>query len=145
MDAIKLLIQDHHDAARAMDAIDSASGPAKRALFSALVLALKVHDRVEENILFPAVRPHLETAGYSPADREAHRDFEKSIQRLKALPVDDPHWSASFDLMRLHLQRHTSDEESHLFLAIRSFLDDSKLEELGRRMKLEKERLMTPV
>jgi hypothetical protein len=127
-----------------MEAIDAASGAAKRELFAVLTRGLKIHDRIEENIFFPAVRGHLETAGYTPADRESHLSVEKSILRLKALPVEDPHWSSSFDLMRSHLLRHIADEETHLFPEIRGFFDEAKLEELGKRMKAEKDRLMAP-
>jgi hypothetical protein len=144
VDAIKLLIEDHQEARKTMEAIDGASGPAKKALFAVLTRGLKIHDRIEENIFYPAVRGNLETAGYTPADRESHLSVEKSILRLKALSVDDPHWSSSFDLMRSHLLRHIADEETHLFLKIRDFFDPAKLEELGKRMKAEKDRLLAP-
>ena len=145
VDAIQLLIQDHGDAKKALQAVEDARGGAKKELFAALARDLKVHNRVEENLFYPAVRGFVETAGYAPADREAHQSVEKALLRLKALPVDDPHWATVFDLMRTQLLRHIADEETHLFPKVRSYLDDAKLQELGKRMKLEKDRLMAPV
>jgi hypothetical protein len=145
VDAIKLLIQDHQDAKKAMAAVEQATGPAKKELFSALARDLKVHNRIEENLFYPAVRGILETAGYSAADRDAHERIEKSLLHLKALPVDDPHWADIYDSMRVNLLRHIADEELHLFAKVRDVLNEATLEELGKRMKLEKDRLMAPV
>jgi hemerythrin superfamily protein len=145
MDAIKLLIQDHQEAKTAMAAVELATGAAKKEQFAAFARLLKVHDRIEENLFYPAVRGFLETAGYAPADRDAHERIEKSLLHLKSLPVGDPHWPDVYDSMRVNLLRHFADEELHLFAKVRSHLDDAKLEELGTRMKLEKDRLMAPV
>jgi hypothetical protein len=145
VDAIQLLIQDHQEAKQAMAAIEQATGAAKKELFNRLVRHLKVHDRIEENLFYPAVREFVETAGYAVADRDAHARIEKALVRLKTLFVDDPHWADAFDTMRVNLLRHFADEEIHLFVQVRGFLDDAKLKELGGRMRLEKDRLMAPV
>lgn len=144
MNAISLLIQDHREAKKAMTAIDQASGPAKKTLFAALVRDLKVHDRIEENMLYPAVREFLETAVYSLADLDAHRRIGKALARLQALAVEDPAWVNDYDSMRFNLLRHFAEEEIHLFAKVRSYLSEPELVELGSRMTLEKERLMAP-
>jgi hypothetical protein len=145
VDAIRLLIQDHRDAKKAMEAIDGAVGAVKKELFARLARDLKVHNRVEENLFYPAVRGFQETAGYSATDRDSHQRIEKALLRLKVLPVTDPGWADAFDTVRVNLLRHFADEELHLFIQVRSHLDQPALDELGQRMRLEKERLMAPV
>ena len=140
-----MLIQDHRDAKKAMEAIDGSSGAAKKELFARLARDLKVHNRVEENLFYPAVRGFQETAGYSATDRDSHQRIEKALLRLKILPVTDPGWADAFDTIRVNLLRHFADEELHLFIQARRYLDQPKLDDLGTRMQLEKERLMAPV
>ena len=90
------------------------------------------HFQVEEEVLFPAVRPHLDSGQVVDDLIAQHRALEDLIQRVAAAGDNEriPLLTEFGDL----LQRHIRIEERQLFQEIQAKLDDAQLAELGKQV-----------
>ena len=143
MDAIKLLEQDHLDTKKAMEEIGWSSAPKKRELFMAFRRGVEVHDAIEKNILYPALRASAKTEHLAGWNEASHAAVDKALTHLEALGADDEKgWITEFNVVRGHLLKHVQDDETVLFAGIRKALDTAELEAIGHKMTTERERLL---
>jgi iron-sulfur cluster repair protein YtfE (RIC family) len=143
MDAIEQLVKDHVDAKNAMDVIAQSWGDKKLELFKALKKDLEIHNGLEEDLFFPAVRQKPSASALGAQDQQAHAAVEQALDRLSQLMIDDPDWIPTFNAMREQLLKHVGDEESVYFQKVREALTSEELHGLGRRMAAERDRLMS--
>lgn len=142
MDAIEMLKAEHKGAKNAMEQILT-SPPAKiKGLFETLSKELETHDRIEEQIFYPAVRSHPKASGFPAMDKKAHLEVEAALAKLGKLPVESKEWIPAFKVMQEKLLRHVADEEINFFVAIRACLTAPELNELGEKMKNGKKELV---
>jgi hemerythrin superfamily protein len=141
MDAIEQLVKDHADAKKAMDVIEQSWGDKKLELFKALKIDLEIHNGIEEDVFYPAVRLKPSASALGGQDQQAHAAVEQALDRLSQLLIDDPDWIPSFNAMREKLLKHVGDEETVYFQKVREALTSDELHGLGRRMAAERERL----
>ncbi len=139
MDAIAMLEKEHQEAKKVMEEISAAAAPQKQTLFAALKLALEKHDRIEETIFYPAVKANPKASGFGPADQRAHEKVESALEHLSQLSTENPQWTTDFNAMRDTLLKHVADEETNLFVKIRSMLSPMELNQLGEQMLAKKE------
>jgi hypothetical protein len=88
------------------------------------------HFQVEEEILFPAVRPFLESEDLLDGLIAEHRIMEDLVARIAGATDED-----RIPLLRRFgevLHRHIRTEERQLFEEIQGRLDESQLARLGR-------------
>lgn len=136
MDAIELLTRDHTEAREAMRRIADASVEERMGLFVAFKIGLEMHDRMEEEAFYPAIRANPQTQDFAPLDKEAHHAVEAALATLAALPMDSPQWRPQFDTMRERLLAHIDDEEHRVFVKIRESLSKQDLNGIAQTMSL---------
>jgi hypothetical protein len=119
-----------------------ASPRARRALASAICLALEVHAQVEEEIFYPALR----AADSSLVDEQLepeHDEMRRLIAALRAMAPESEQYDAIFmELMRAVIH-HVADEETILLAHAESVMGDS-LPRLGQRMAARRMQLKLP-
>jgi iron-sulfur cluster repair protein YtfE (RIC family) len=142
MDAIEMLKKEHKGAKGVMEEIIKSSGAKRKKLFETLKGELGIHDRVEEQIFYPAVQNNAKAAGFPAADKKAHEAVEAALAALEKLPIEDKNWINSFKAMQTALLAHVADEETRLFVTIRTILSNDELMQLGDKMKAGKEKLV---
>lgn len=146
IDAFKLLKQDH-DRFKKMFKEYAALGD--RALKSKQQLAdeifdiLAVHETIEEEILYPAIR---ENAGKNGVEMvlegyEEHHVADLLIEELKALTPEDEQYDAKMKVLRENVEHHVDEEEEELFPEARKALGDM-VDDIGEQMQARKEALM---
>lgn len=140
MNAIDLLEKDHAGAKKAMNQLPALKGAEKKALFMTLKGELELHDRIEEDIFYPAVVAHPGCAGLSAGDKAAHASVEAALAKLEKLAIEDASWQPTFDGMQKKLSEHIADEEGNLFVKIRQAIKGPELDALGAKMAAEKDR-----
>ncbi len=135
MNAIQILEKDHKSAKSAIQEIGRSKGQKKKSLFEDFKEELERHDRVEEQVFYPAVQAHS-LAGDVPAmDRQAHEAVGTALGLLEKMPIFDPRWDPTFRDMRIQLLRHFADEEGRIFLAVKKAMKPQELEDLGGKMR----------
>jgi hypothetical protein len=134
MDAIEILMKAHRAAKLAMQAVALSEGPKRRTMFLALKADLLAHDRLEEDVFYPAMASHPKAAGAGLRDKAAHAEVEKALEALTRMAPDDAAWPAAFKAMQERLLAHITDEEQHLFPQARAAFSEAEMTALSIRM-----------
>lgn len=122
-----------------------ASPKTRRALVETICLALEVHARLEEEIVYPAMREVAES------DRQAvdqslaeHAEMKRLIGVLRGMDPGGAEYDPTlYELMR-GVMHHVADEETRLLPDAERLLGAERLSELGARMTKRRIELVAP-
>jgi hemerythrin-like domain-containing protein len=104
-------------------------------LLEALAAALQVHEKREEKILYPALKPHREAREIVLEGYQEHHVADVLVRELRALPKDDERWGAKFKVLKENIEHHIEEEEGEMFRTARRVLTREERQEIGARMK----------
>jgi hypothetical protein len=144
MDAIALLKDDHD---RMKELLDELGGTTERGvktrerLFARVKEELTVHEAIEEEIFYPALKDHPKTKEITLEAYEEHHVVDLVMKEIEAVPFDDEQWGAKFTVMKENIEHHIEEEEGEMFKQARQVFDRAELEALGERMSARKEQL----
>ena len=139
MNALELLKEDHDQVKAAMSELgETESAEGREALFNDLRRDLEVHEVIEEEIFYPALREHPRAKEIVLEDYEEHHVVDTLLQELSALSFDDETWGAKAKVMIENVEHHIEEEEGEMFEQARAVFDGSELDELGERMAARK-------
>jgi hemerythrin superfamily protein len=144
MDALELLKDDHDKVKKLLEQGESTTERAvktREELFDKIKGELKVHEAIEEEVLYPALKEFAETKEIVLEAYEEHHVVDVILGELEATPVDDETWAAKFTVMKENLEHHIEEEEEEMFKQAREVMDESELDELGDRMAARKQEL----
>ena len=145
-DPVVLLEVDHR---RFEELLEQGTATTERAtkrrseLLETLIVALKVHEAIEEQILYPALKPYAETHDIVLEGYQEHHVADFLVRELRRLARDDEKWGAKFKVLEESLAHHIEEEERKMFPTARAVLTKEELNALGRRMKALKADLET--
>lgn len=111
-------------------------------LFGKLRSELDAHARLEETILYPALKEVEKTRDLTLEGIEEHRLVKQLLGELAMLPKDTEQWTAKYTVLQESVEHHLEEEEGELFKQARSALSKEELEELGTRLEAEKKKQM---
>ena len=143
MDGLSLLKQDHHKAKEAIKNIEKTSDQATKErgeLFQSLVDDLTVHERIEEEIFYPALEEQPKTKDLILESYVEHNVVDELTDEISTIELGDEKWLPTFKVFKENLEHHMKEEEDELFPKTKSIFSSEKLEDLGARMAELKER-----
>lgn len=141
--AIRLLKQDHREVEKMFDEYEQLeSDSEKQALFDKIALALKVHTRIEEEILYPESRGEVEDDLIDEAYVE-HDGAKKLIAEIEAMKPGQEFYDAKVKVLGEYIKHHVKEEEQPGGFFAQAKKGDEDLEAMGERLKARKEELMT--
>ena len=146
MDALKLLKEDHDRIKKVLTQIDETTERAvktREELFTKAKDQLQVHEAIEEEILYPALKEHPKAKDLVLEAYEEHNVVDMVMTEIEDTPYDDDTWAAKFTVMKENLEHHIEEEESDMFDQCRQVFDDEELEALGDEMQARKEELQS--
>jgi len=138
VDGLAMLKEDHDRVKRMLAEGEETTERAVKTrseLFSRLKHELEIHERMEEEALYPALKQHAESRELAFEGFEEHHVVDEILSELEQTPVDDETWTAKFKVAKENLEHHIEEEEDEMFPAARRALSDDELEEIGRRME----------
>jgi len=141
VEAIKLLKQDHDEVKKIMEKLDSTTErgvKTREELFTKLKNEMEVHEIIEEEIFYPALKEHPKAKEIVLEGYEEHHVVDTIIGEISAVPYDDETWGAKFSVMKENIEHHIEEEEGDMFKTARQVLSKQELEELGERMEQRK-------
>ena len=144
MDAIKLLKDDHDKAKKMLEELDATTERAvktREELFTRLKAELVVHEAIEEEIFYPALKQHAEAKDTVLEAYEEHNVVDMVMSEIEQTAFADETWKAKFTVMKENLEHHIEEEEGEMFKQARDLLDKETLESLGERMQARKQEL----
>jgi len=145
MDALQLLTEDHDHVKKMLEELDDTTERAiktREQTFAELQSELEVHEAIEEEIFYPALKEHSKTRDIALEGYEEHHVVDTVIAEMGDVPVSDETWTAKFAVMKENLEHHIEEEEQDMFPKARKVFDQQELDQLGERMATRKEALL---
>ncbi|MBA2253848.1 MAG: hemerythrin domain-containing protein [Chloroflexi bacterium] len=145
MNAIQLLTEDHRKVKKLLDELESTTErgvKTRTELFATIKTELTVHEIIEEEIFYPALKQHPKAKDIVLEAYEEHHVVDTLMGELSALPVDDETWGAKAKVMKENIEHHVEEEEGEMFPKARQVFDDAELRQLGEVMAARKEQAM---
>ena len=140
LNALDLIKQDHerikHMFAQALDADDPG---ARSEMLHRIRAELIAHERMEEDVFYPALRSATEKAkdivleGY-----EEHHVIDLILDEMFDVPEDSDQWQVKLKVLHENLEHHIEEEEQEMFARAKKAMSGDTLEELGRKMAQSK-------
>jgi hypothetical protein len=137
MDAIALLKADHDKVKKMLADGEETTERAEKTrtdLFSTLKAEMMIHERIEEEIFYPALKEHPKAKDIVLEGFEEHHVVDEIMGELEATDVTDETWGAKFKVMKENIEHHIEEEEGEMFKRARAVFDADELERLGARM-----------
>ena len=142
MDAIAMLKADHDKMKKLLDELEKTTerGVKTRAeLFSTIKGELTIHELIEEEIFYPALKSHPKAVDLVLEGYEEHHVVDLLMGELEDLDVADETWGAKAVVMKENVEHHIEEEEGEMFPQARRIFERKELEDLGGRMANRKE------
>jgi len=137
MDAISLLKADHDKVKKMLAEGEETTERAEKTrteLFEKLKAEMLIHERIEEEIFYPALRSHPKAREIVLEGYEEHHVVDEIMGELEATDVTDETWGAKFKVMKENIEHHIEEEEGEMFKTARGVFETDELEQLGARM-----------
>jgi len=137
MNAITMLTDDHRAVKKLLSELASTTEhgvKTREELFTRIKADLTVHEIIEEEIFYPALKEHPKAKDIVLEAYEEHNVVDTLMGELSSLPFDDERWGAKAKVMQENIEHHIEEEEGDMFKKARQAFDEAELEELGERM-----------
>jgi len=146
MNALTLLKSDHDDMKTLLEKADDTTDRAvktRAALLHEIAVKLTAHEKIEEDIFYPALKSHPKAKDIVLEGYQEHHVVDLIMDELKDLDEDDETWGAKFSVMKENIEHHIEEEEGEMFTKARSAFSAEELDELGERMEAMKAEILT--
>jgi len=146
VDAIQLLKQDHREVEILFKEFEKLEQDGEEAVEQVIATActeLKIHDKIETEIFYPAVRQQAEEEEVEDLLNEAeveHNTVRDLIKTIEGMSAGDKKRNAHFTVLVEYVKHHVKEEEKEMFPKVKQLSLDLKA--LGSRMKERKTALM---
>ena len=138
MDALTLLKNDHDKVKQLLTELESTTDRAEKKrteLFSTIKGELTVHEIIEEEIFYPALKSHPKAKEIVLEGYEEHHVVDVLMGELEGLDVTDETWGAKALVMKENVEHHIEEEEGEMFKQARQVFDAQELDDLGSQME----------
>jgi hemerythrin-like domain-containing protein len=145
MDALSLLKEDHQKVKKMLAELDRTTErgvKTREELFTKLKGELQVHEAIEEEIFYPALKEHPKAKELVLEAYEEHNVVDTVMSEIEGVAYDDERWGAKMTVLKENLEHHIEEEETEMFKQARQVFERDELDELGSRMESRKHDLM---
>ncbi len=141
MDAIAMLKADHDKVKKLLSELETTTErgiKTREELFATIKGELTIHEVIEEEIFYPALKSHPKAKDIVLEGYEEHHVVDLLMAELESLDVSDETWGAKSLVMKENIEHHIEEEEGEMFKQARQVFDRQELEDLGARMEQRK-------
>jgi hypothetical protein len=145
MHALTLLTEDHEKVKKLLDELEATTErgvKTREELFTKIKRELTVHEIIEEEIFYPALKQHPRAKEIVLEGYEEHDVVDTLMGELSALPYDDETWGPKAKVMKENIEHHIQEEEGEMFEKARLVFDRAELNDLGEVMEARKQEAM---
>jgi hypothetical protein len=145
MDAMSLLKEDQQKVKKVLAELESTTErgvKTREELFTRVKQELVVHEAIEEEIFYPALKDHPKTKEIALEAYEEHHVVDTIMAEIEGVAYDDETWGAKFKVMKESLEHHIEEEEGEMFKQAKQVFEDAELAQLGESMRARKEELL---
>lgn len=133
---IQILKKDHMDVKELFDKFENSSSAAtKDGIIEKAIAALEVHATLEEKLVYPGFRPHIEEE-LADESLEEHHVVHMLIRELKSGKGEPGRRHAKFMVLAENVRHHIKEEEGELFPQVKTAeIDWESLAESVEKMR----------
>jgi hypothetical protein len=139
MDVTKILEKDHRDAKSLFDRIPDAEGAPRQALIDELNTSLRAHMELEEQVVYPAIKPVVADDDVQEGITE-HELARQGLDAMLELAPDEPGFDGALESLKAGVLHHVDEEETDLFPQVRkdggAILDELATPFMEKRLEL---------
>lgn len=138
MNALTMLEADHATMRKLLTELDTTTErgvKTRTELFATIKGELTVHEIIEEEIFYPALKAHPKAKDIVLEAYEEHHVVDEIMGELEGLDVTDETWGAKATVMKENVEHHMEEEEGEMFKTARQVFESGELEDLGDRME----------
>jgi hemerythrin-like domain-containing protein len=144
-DAFTLLKEDHDEVKKMFRQFEESGERAfkqKQDLADTIFSELAVHEQIEEEIFYPAVKENASKEGQEIVleGYEEHHVADMIIEELKAMSTEDENFDAKMKVLRENIEHHIEEEETSMFPEAKKALGEEATA-IGEQMEARKEEL----
>ena len=140
MDALKLMKADHETLKQLLEHAEHAEAEHDREkLLQKIRAELKPHERMEEEVFYPALKAHRNAKDIVLEGYEEHHVADVVFAELEDTPAGSDEWKAKMKVLKEGIEHHIEEEEGEMFKKARAVFDTGELEVLGERMQQVRE------
>lgn len=140
INVLDLLREDHQEVKRLFDEFQNADGRSRQDVAEEALKALETHTKIEEVLVYPAIREAIEDQEKVDEANEEHHVVAILIKELKKMKASADGYKAKFMVMSELVKHHIEEEEGELFPQAEEAEMD--WEEIGPQVMKMKERMM---
>jgi len=137
VDAITMLKTDHDKVKQLLTELETTTErgvKTRQELFATIKGELTIHEVIEEEIFYPALKSHPKAKDIVLEAYEEHHVVDVLMGELESLDVSDETWGAKALVMKENIEHHIEEEEGEMFKQARQVFDRQELDDLGTRM-----------
>jgi hemerythrin superfamily protein len=119
MNAVQLLKEDHERAERLFHQFQLADDDGKAEIATEICRILRIHARIEEELLYPAARDALGEEGEDLIDEALveHSTAKRIIGEIESAHTSDEFYHAKVKALGEYVKRHVREEEGEVSAA----------------------------
>lgn len=138
---IDMLKEDHQKVKALFEEFENAKDSrSKQRIVETALMELDVHAKLEEGLIYPAIRPEIDDEDLMDEALEEHHVVHVLIAELKKMKPSDDRFDAKFTVLAENVKHHIKEEESEMFPKAEEC--DIDWETLEQQVMKRKEKLM---
>ena len=144
MDSLELLTEDLAHVKKLLSQLEERSERAAKTreeLFRRVKQELSVHETIEEEIFYPAVREALRNKDLLDEAAVEHATAKQLIGQIEQSQAGDPLLKAKVKVLGEYVKHHVKEEQNAMFAEVRKTKLDLKA--LGEQLQARKAELMS--
>ncbi len=141
VNVLELLKDDHREVEQLFQSFETSDGRSRQGIADEAIKALEIHTKIEESLVYPAIREATGEADLVDEANEEHHVVALLIKELKKMKASAEGYKAKFIVMSELVKHHIEEEEKEMFPEAENA--DMDWEELGREALSIKERMMS--
>jgi iron-sulfur cluster repair protein YtfE (RIC family) len=135
------LIKTDHDKMKDLleEALDTDQPRERVDLLHQIRSELMAHERMEEDIFYPALREYAKAKEIVLEGYEEHHVIDMILDELLDVPEESEQWKAKLKVLQENIEHHIEEEEGEMFKKAKQAFEKEQLEELGQKMQATKQ------
>ena len=143
MNAFDLIKTDHDKLKDLLEEALDTDEPRERVdLLHQIRNELMAHERMEEDIFYPALREYAKAKDIVLEGYEEHHVIDMILDELLDVPEDSEQWKPKLKVLQENIEHHIEEEEGEMFKKAKRAFEKEQLEELGAKMQATKQSAM---
>lgn len=140
VNALELLKKDHREVEQLFTSFEKTDSRSRQRIADEAIKALEVHTKIEESLVYPAIREATGEEDMMDEAVEEHHVVKLLIKELHKMKASAEGYKAKFKVLSELVKHHVQEEEQEMFPQAEQ--TDVDWEEIGQEAMSIKERMM---